>query len=96
MKALFACVIEGFDYTNSIQLVEERILLLKAFNFEDAEQKAMVEFNEYTSSSHLNTDYRFVNWELVKVIDIYSVSETEIDPSGTEIFSVWKNRKVKR
>lgn len=96
VKALFACVVEGFDYTNSIQVVEERILLLKAFNFEDAGQRAMVEFNEYASKSHLNTDYRFVKWEFVKVIDIYDVGETEIENTGTEVFSVWKRRKIKK
>lgn len=95
VQALFAAKVEGFDYKSSIRLTEERILLVKALDSKNAEEKAMLEFNEYAKSENINGDYRFAKWEFIEIIDVYETDVQEIDPNGTEVFSIWKNRKVK-
>lgn len=92
---LFAAFIEGYDYLNSTQMTEERFLLVKAIDSDDAEKKALIEFENYTQDAYLNDDYRYVNWKLVEIQDIYETDTDKIDPNGTEIYSIWKRRKLK-
>jgi hypothetical protein len=92
---LFAAFIEGYDYLNTTQMTEERFLLVKAIDSDDAEKKAMIEFEKYTQDEYLNDDYRYVNWKLIEIQDIYETDTDKIDPNGTEIYSIWKRRKLK-
>lgn len=88
IKGLFAVRVEGFDYTNSMRFTEERILLVKAVDFDEAEMKAKKEFKEYSEFDYMNSDFRFVRWEFIEILDIYETSEAEINPEGTEVYSI--------
>ena len=92
---LFAAFVEGYDYSNSTQMTEDRILLVKAADSDIAESRALIEFEKYTQDSYLNDEYRFVNWKLIEIQDIYETDADIIDPDGTEIYSIWKRRKIK-
>ena len=95
VQGLFAIKVEGFDYTNSIKFTEERIILVKALDSDTAIQKANIEFKKYSDFEYLNSDFRLTRWDFIEIMDVYEVDETEIDPNGTEIFSVTRNRKLK-
>ena len=95
VQGLFAIIVEGFDYTDSIRFTEERIILVKALDSETAIQKANIEFKKYSDFEYLNSDFRITRWDFIEIMDVYEVDETEIDPNGTEIFSVTRNRKLK-
>ncbi len=94
VKALFAAEVEGFDYSDSVQLLEERILLIKAFHRKEAIEKLKPEFEAY-EEEHLNIDKRFVRWRFIEIQDVFEVGVSELDPNGTEIFSVMKHQKLK-
>ncbi|TLX72461.1 DUF4288 domain-containing protein [Labilibacter sediminis] len=95
IQGLFAVRVEGFDYSNRIRFTEERIILVKAKNSKEAESKAKIEFKKYSDFEYLNSDSRLTKWEFIEILDIYETEATEIDPSGTEIFSITRNRKLK-
>ncbi|RLD53547.1 MAG: hypothetical protein DRJ05_16275 [Bacteroidetes bacterium] len=95
VQGLFAVKVEGFDYSNSIRFIEERIILLKAIDLKEALKKAEIEFIRYGELEYLNSDFRLTKWEFIEVLDSYETGETELDLEGTEVFSICKNRKLK-
>jgi len=94
VQGQFAVKVEGFDYFNSIRLVEDRIILLKAYDTNEAEDIAMKEFEEYSKFEYLNSDFRLVRMEFIKISDLYEVDESEIEEMGTEIFSTMYKKKL--
>lgn len=96
VQGLFAIKIEGYDYTNSIRFIEERIILVKAKDSDEAIHKAKIDFKKYADFEYLNCDYRLTKWEFIEIIDIFETDVSEIDSEGTEIFSITKNRKIKK
>lgn len=92
VKARFAVQIEG--QTKGMQTYEERIILIWARSFAEAERKAMREFRQY-ETSYLTTSGHFCCWALETVLDTYDVGDDAIDPNGTEVFSELKQRRMK-
>lgn len=92
VKAYFAIQIEG--QTIGYQDVEERIVIVKAFDSEDAEQRLIKDFREY-DEPYLNKYGEMVRWHFEKVVDVYEMIEDTIDPKGTEVFYEFKRRRMK-
>ena len=95
VQGLFAVRIEGFEYVNSVRFTEERIILVKAVDLDEALKKAKNEFMNYSDFEYLNSDARLTRWEFIDILDTYETCVEKIDPNGTEIFSVTQNRKLK-
>ena len=43
----------------------------------------------------MNSTRRLVSWRLEEIVDIYDLSETNIDPAGTEVYSKLGRRKMR-
>jgi len=92
VKARFAVQIEG--QTKGMQTYEERIVLVIARSFAEAERKAMREFRHYEAPS-LTTTGHFWRSTFETILDTCDVYEDAIDPNGTEVFSELKQRRMK-
>ncbi|MBZ0321081.1 MAG: DUF4288 domain-containing protein [Anaerolineae bacterium] len=92
VKARFICQVEG--QTKGSLLYEDRILLLKAYNFEDVEKRAQKEFDAY-AHSYLNGDQEVVRWQFEEVLDIYHTFIEKIDPAGMEVYSEFGRRRMR-
>jgi hypothetical protein len=92
VKARFAVQIEG--QTKGMQTCEERIVLVIARSFAEAERKAMREFRQYEVPS-LTMMGHFYRSVFETILDTYNVYEDAIDPNGTEVFSELKQRRMK-
>ncbi len=93
VKARFVRQIEGMK--KGLQQYEERIVLVKAFSFEDAEKRAMMEFKDYEHTFLAAHGMEMIRWKFEEIIETYDVCEEEIDPKGTEVFSEFKYRRMK-
>ena len=92
VKARFAIQFEDED--EGMQDYEDRILLVKAGSFKDAERKALREFRQYEIVS-LTTTGHFYRWAFETILDIYQTYIDKIDPSGMEVYSEMKKRRMK-
>jgi len=90
VQARYAIQVEG--HKSGMQGYEDRILLVKASGFADAEKRLK---KEAYGAEYLNTRGEFVRWHFEKVLDIYNLFEDEINPKGTEVFSQIKYRRMK-
>jgi hypothetical protein len=93
VKARFVEQIEGM--TKGLQKCEDRIVLVKAYDFKDAEKRAMKEFKEYEQTYLSSNALTMVRLKFEEVIYIYDVLEEEIDPKGTEVYSEFKYRRMR-
>jgi hypothetical protein len=93
VNAIFAIQIEGI--TGGMQQYEERIILVKAYSYEEAERKALKEFKDY-GYTYLNSDKLMVRWKFEKIIDVYNTHDNidKINPSGMEVYSHFRYRKL--
>ena len=92
VKARFA--IQDEDLTQGMQDYEDRILLVQARSFQDAERRAMREVCRYgmvllTATGH------FYRWTFEAILNIYETFIDEIDPNGMEVCSEMKKRRIK-
>lgn len=92
VRAKVAIQVEG--ETRGLQSWEERFVVIKAMDFEDAENRLQREWQEY-AAPYMNPEGALVRWKLEEIVDVYSTGETSIDPEGTEIFSSLHNRRMK-
>ncbi len=92
VKARFICQVEG-QIKGSL-MYEDRILLLKAYDFEDAEKRAQKEFEEY-SHTYLNSDHEMVRWQFEEVLGVYHTFIDKIDPAGMEVYSEYGRRRMR-
>jgi len=92
VKGRFVMQDEGV--TRGMQQYEDRILLVQARSFKDAERKAMREFRQYGYISQTTTGH-FRRWIFETVLDVYKTCEDTIDPKGTEVWSEMKQRRMK-
>lgn len=92
---MFVAEFDGLVPTTGVQLTEERIVLVKALNWDEAIKKALVEFNKYGQKGVFTKSYHFVTWKFLKILDVYDSGITSIDPEGTEVYSIWKRRKLR-
>ena len=77
-----------------MQTIEERIVLVKAFSPKDADERLRREWEAY-AEPYLNSDGELVRWRMEEIIDVYELGETEIDPKGTEVYSVLTQRRMR-
>jgi len=94
VKALFNIQFEGFK--GGMNKYEERIILVKAYTHDDAKKVAKKEFHEY-SYIYLNTDKIMVRWNYERILATYEadIYKDKLDPTGTEVFSEFKYRKLR-
>jgi hypothetical protein len=92
VKALFAIQYEG--QTRGLQTYEDRIVLVQARSEREARKKAMREFRQYEAPSLTVTGHFFRSC-LEKILDVYDLSSDTIDPAGTEVYSEFKDRRMK-
>ncbi|WP_460520076.1 DUF4288 domain-containing protein [Cyclobacterium sediminis] len=95
VKARFGILIEG--QTSGLQGYEDRVVLIKAVNENEAEEKA-IKLLPTLEKPYLNGDKRFVWFKFEKVLDVVGYSNIDtIEPfsDGMEIYYEWKNRRIK-
>ena len=95
VKMTVSIQIEGFK--EGMQSCEDRYVLIKAKNPEDAYNKVEKQEKDY-AKPYLNSDLRLVSWKIESYDDCY---ETFIDnindfnkPEGVEVYSKLRSRKL--
>lgn len=95
VKMTVAIQIEGI--TTGMQTYEERYVLVKARDMEDAYRRVAKQEKSY-STAYLNPDCRLVRWKIESYDDCFSTGITDThsfnEHTGNEIFSVLKKRKL--
>jgi hypothetical protein len=86
--------IEG--QTKGLQSYEDRILLVLARTFREAERRALREFVNYAKLLYLNRSGHIVRWKLERIIDVYETDLEELDPRGTEVWSSLHSRRMRK
>ena len=79
---------------SGMQNTEDRFMLVRASSFEDAKKRLKQQWHEY-ARPYLNSEGQMVSWHLDRVVDVYQTSETDIDPSGTEVYSKLGHRRMR-
>jgi len=74
--------------------LEDRFLLVKAYDSEDATNRLRREWERY-ATPYLNPYGYLVRWQLVVVKDVYALGDDEISDHGTEVFSRIRSVKMK-
>ncbi len=92
VKARFVIQVEG--QTDGMQSFEDRTVLVKAYDFEDAKKCAMPEFLAY-GHIYLNSYGEMVTWRFESVLEIYHTSIENFDPKGTEVYSTMGKRRMR-
>jgi hypothetical protein len=77
-----------------LQMTEDRFVLVRASSFEDAKKRLKQQWKEY-GTPYLNSEGQMVSWSLEKVIDVYDTGETELNPSGAEVYSRLGKRRMR-
>ena len=96
VHARFAIQVEGD--TQGMQAYEDRIVLLQATSFEDAERRFHTSPEEVNyNRPYLNSDYALVRWRFEHILDIYetSISHDGFKPSGVEVYSTLRRRHLR-
>jgi hypothetical protein len=75
--------------------VEDRLVLVKAHDADDAPRRLRREWSRY-AKPYLNPYGYLVRWQLVSVRDIYAVMGDAINPHGTEVYSRLRAERMKR
>ena len=92
VNARFAIQIE--NQTMGFQDYEDRIILVKAYNYEDATKRLQKEFKGY-ATPYLNIYHELVRWKFEKIIRIYQPLIDEFNENGVEVYSSISKRKIK-
>lgn len=92
VRALVAIRVERA--TLGMQGIEDRFVLVRARSFDDAKKRLRRKWREY-ATPYLNSDGQAVSWSLDEVIDVYYISEVEIDATGTEVYSRLSRRRMR-
>lgn len=74
--------------------LEDRFLLLRAYDAEDATDRLRREWERY-AAPYLNPHGYLVRWQLVSVKDVYTLADDQISEQGTEVFSRIRSAKMK-
>jgi len=74
--------------------VEDRFILVKAYDATDACRRLRQEWSSY-ARPYLNPDGYLVRWQLASVQDVYAVMQAELDPRGTEVYSRLRTERMK-
>ena len=92
VRGRVALQVEG--QTEGLMSMEDRIVLVRAFDAEDAERRLQAEWESY-GEPYLNPDGEMVRWHLVEIEDVYELAANEIDPRGTEVYSRLSRHRVR-
>jgi hypothetical protein len=77
-----------------MQMTEDRFVLVRASSPEDAKKRLKRQWREH-AAPYLNSEGQMVSWSLGKVVDVYEICETEVDPAGTEVYSKLGERRMR-
>jgi len=75
--------------------VEDRLVLVRAKSEREAEARLSRKWRAY-SKPYLNPYGELVRWKLTEIRDVYELFDDEIDPSGTEVYSRIRTRRMRR
>lgn len=75
--------------------VEDRLVLVKAHDPDDARDRLRREWSDY-GKPYMNPYGYLVRWRLVGVRDVYEIMTDAIDPRGTEVYSRLRTERMKR
>jgi hypothetical protein len=92
VRGLVAIRIEGV--TSGMQTWEDRFVLVRALDSKDAVARLAPHWRAY-GEGYLNARGEIVSWSLEKIVDVYSVQESSIDPAGTEVYSSLGRRRFR-
>ncbi|GAA4024197.1 hypothetical protein GCM10022409_05190 [Hymenobacter glaciei] len=96
IKARFAIQIE--NVTGGLQTYEDRILLVKAADEEEAHRKLLPSFASY-AEPYLSSAGLLVRWQFEEFLDAYETDVSSLDAflrdEGVEVFSELGTRKRK-
>jgi hypothetical protein len=87
-----AIQIEG--QTKGAVSLEDRLVLVRATSPDDARRRLARIWNTY-AEPYMNPDGYLVRWKLISVQDVYALSDSEIDPRGTEVYSRLKRVRMR-
>jgi hypothetical protein len=73
--------------------LEDRLVLLKANDEQDAKKRLRMEWRMY-AQPYMNSSGHLVRWQLVRVLDVYQLVDAEINPKGTEVFSRFTEKRM--
>lgn len=97
VKMTVAIQIEGV--VSGMQTYEERYVLVKAKDYEDAYHRVAKQEKSY-AEPYLNSDCRLVRWKIESYDDCFSTCIKDTDSfnehTGNEVFSVLKSRKLNK
>lgn len=92
VRALVAIRVER--EASGMQSTEDRFVLVRACSFQDAKKRLRRKWREY-ATPYMNSNGQMVSWSLDKIVDIYDIAETDIDASGTEVYSKLGRRRMR-
>jgi len=92
VRALVAQQLRG--ETRGLQTVEDRILLVRAWDFEEAEQKLRAEWKAY-AEPWISTTGHLVRSKLERIVGWYDLIDDPLDPNGAEVWSSFSKRRLK-
>ena len=84
--ARFVLRVEGCK--DGLQEYEDRLLIVMATGYKDAERRLKKEFRNY-GKPYLNLDGEIVRWKFEEVLDVFDTGCDVIDPNGTEVYSIY-------
>jgi hypothetical protein len=74
--------------------VEDRLVLVKAFDAQDAVNCLRPEWERY-AEPYLNPKGQLVRWKLVGIQDVYEVYDESFSPKGAEVYSRLRTVRMK-
>ena len=66
--------------------LEDRLVPVRATSPDDATRRLERMWSKY-AEPYMNPDSYLVRWQFISVQDVYELSDNEIDPRGTEVYS---------
>ncbi len=92
VRATVAIQVEGQH--RGLQYVADRFVLVRAISKDDAVRRLAREWRSY-GKPYLNSRGELVRWHLEEITDVHDTCEETIDPSGTEIYSELRSRRIR-
>jgi hypothetical protein len=77
-----------------LQTVEDRFVFVRARSEEDAARRVETKWRRH-EEPYLNSSGELVRWHVEEITAVYDPREQTIDPSGTEIYSELRSRRMK-
>jgi hypothetical protein len=89
--ARFAIQVEGV--TRGLEGYEDRVVIVRARSFTDAEHRLEPEFRRY-GSPYLGSSNRLVRWRFERVLDVYHIGPLDLSKGSAEVFSQLGKRRL--